>query len=684
MNEEASMDQLFLDKVLRAIEKNLANESFGVDELAHEIGISRSQLHRRLKSINGQSASQMIREYRLKRAHEMLQQKVGTVSEISYQVGFSSPSYFNTCFHEYFGFPPGKVKRIRPSRFTKKYSISWKSLFISLATLVVVALMIILFLETRITDKSVAVLPFLYLGDDPGKQYHADAVMDGIIFNLSSIENLRVMPRISVAQYHNTDKTASQICKEQNVRYLIESSFQKHGDQVRIIVQLIRPGRRERQIWTEEYNRNWEDIFSVQSEVAQSIAKELDAVITPEEKQQIEKIPTPNLTAYIFYQRGRNEYLKFEIDNDNREALKRAEDLYYRALEYDPTYAQVYTGLGWVYKDKHFWKTYLAENFLDSILILADIALSIDHQLAEAYILRGEYYRFNNDREQAINEYEKAIKFNPNDWRAYWYKGALYFYDDYVKIIDNHLIAASLHRGPLLPAIYTSIGSAFSNSGFKETSIFYTEEVVKLDDDSASYYRALGGNEETYGNFEKAIEFYKKSSAFDSTHLGLNIRLGMTHCFIGQFEKYLEYFKKYEARYKTIDETNPAFIFFIGHAYWVNGLNKEAEYYFDAGLEYYNKLLERDRHFARDIYIFKTLAAMHAFLDDKDKAYEYLRRMNQSQRFPHFEIKDLKNNPLFDSIRDEQEFQQIVTDVEAKCQAEHERVKKWLEENEML
>ena len=158
----------------------------------------------------------------------------------------------------------------------------------------------------------------------------------------------------------------------------------------------------------------------------------------------------------------------------------------------------------------------------------------------------------------------------------------------------------------------------------------------------------------------------------------------MVHSFLGQNEEYLEYVKKYEARYKTHDETNPSWIFYIGHAYWVNGFKEEAEYYFDAGLEYYNKLLERDRHFARDIYIFKSLAAMYAFLEDKDKAYKYLRRMNQSQRFPHFEIKDLKNDPLFESIRDEPEFQQIVRDVEAKCQAEHERVRKWLVENDML
>jgi len=221
-------------------------------------------------------------------------------------------------------------------------------------------------------------------------------------------------------------------------------------------------------------------------------------------------------------------------------------------------------------------------------------------------------------------------------------------------------------------------------AGFKETYMYYVKESFKLTNDSANYYGGLGGLEESYGNCEKAIEFYEKSLAIDSTRWWTSFRLGMVHGFLGHFKEYLEYVKKYELRYKTHDDTSPNWIFRIGHAYWVNGFKQEAAYYFDAGLEYYNKLLELDRHFARDIYIYRNLAAMHAFLGDKDKAFEYLRLYNQSQRFPHFEIKDLKNDPLFESIRDEPEFQQIVRDVEAKCQAEHERVRKWLEEQGML
>ncbi|TFH20710.1 MAG: hypothetical protein E4H10_16320, partial [Bacteroidia bacterium] len=209
-------------------------------------------------------------------------------------------------------------------------------------------------------DKSIAVLPFTSLSDDPEKQYLADGVMDAILLHLSKIEDLRVMSRTSVEKYRETDKTATEICQELGVAYILEGSFQKYGDNARLIVQLIEPGK-ESHVWADDYDRDWKDIFFVQSEVAKIIASELHAVITAEEKQLIEKIPTTSLTALDFYQQGREEHNHYWLDNNNRKALERAEDLYYKALDYDSTFALAYIGLANVYQDKHFWETYLSE-----------------------------------------------------------------------------------------------------------------------------------------------------------------------------------------------------------------------------------------------------------------------------------------------------------------------------------
>ena len=138
---------------------------------------------------------------------------------------------------------------------------------------------------------------------------------------------------------------------------------------------------------------------------------------------------------------------------------------------------------------------------------------SFDPQLSEAYVIRGRYYEGHNRNELAIKEYDKAIKFNPNDWRAYWSKGLLYFGHDFVKRIDNIEKAASLHRGLFLPELYREISMAYAHAGFKEKAIDNVKEVLKLDDDSAKYYCFLGEIEDCNGNFEKAIEFLKKSYA---------------------------------------------------------------------------------------------------------------------------------------------------------------------------
>jgi AraC-like DNA-binding protein len=109
--KEFSMNEVFLQRLTEEIFVHLNNEQFGAEELAKEVGISRSQIHRKLQKINGKSITQFIREIRLEEALRLLQKEVGTASEISYQVGFGSPTYFNKCFHEYFGYPPGEVKR---------------------------------------------------------------------------------------------------------------------------------------------------------------------------------------------------------------------------------------------------------------------------------------------------------------------------------------------------------------------------------------------------------------------------------------------------------------------------------------------------------------------------------------------------------------------------------------------
>jgi TolB-like protein/Tfp pilus assembly protein PilF len=535
----------------------------------------------------------------------------------------------------------------------------------------------------EVLDKSIAVLPLEYLSANPDNEYLANGVLDAITGHLSLIKGLRVMPRTSVEQYREYKKTAKEIGEELDVSYLVEGSFQMVDNQVKLIIQLVHAEEGDH-IFFKEYDRNYSDIFAVQSEVSQTIAKEIEVAITPEEKQRIEKRSTANLTAYDFYLKGNEEYENYWFYSKDPEALERSEDLYYKALEYDSTFAQAYCGLAAVYLDKHGWDTYFPESVLDSALNLANIALSFDDQLADAYLFRGQYYNMRNNIEKAINEYDKAIKINPNLSAAYRALGKLYSLDDFVRAIDNFHKAASVNRGPLFPYLLREISGVYAQAGFIEKAVSYTTEALKLDGDTAKYYYQLSNYEYYNGNYEKAIEIWKKSYAIDSTNRYVNFRLGMTYLFLGQFDKYLIYLNKFKNSIETSNIFYPMCMIRIGHAYWVNGYKEEGKYYLEKGLEFHNEMVEMDRHLFGDFVTFYNLASVHAFLGDRDKAFENLRQLNQWEIMPQRMVAYFKDDPMLDSIRDEPEFQQILRDVEAKYQAEHERVRKWLEENDML
>ncbi|MGC1391679.1 MAG: hypothetical protein WA816_11630 [Bacteroidales bacterium] len=567
---------------------------------------------------------------------------------------------------------------------------------IIIATVIVLALIVLgYFLIPALSkpkvqlEKSIAVLPFRNDSPNDSTTYFLNGVMEEILNNLQKINDFsRVLSRNSVEQFrNNTAKSTPEIAKKLNVNYIVEGSGQKYGNKFVLRIQLI-VANNEKHIWGKSYDREireTSDIISMQSEIAQSIAAELKTIITPEEKQLINKIPTTNLTAYDFYQQGREEHTKYWIDNNNRAALQKAEDLYHKALKYDSTFAQAYSGLARVYWDKYFWKEkkYLTENFGDSVLILTKIALSIDNQLSEAYTLRGKYYSEVGKPEQTIEEFDKAIKLNPNDWMAYYEKGVFYYSTDLVNNIDNFQKAASLNRGAELPDLLADIGFAYFCAGFPEKAKQYYQDKLKLDGDSLSYYSSLAVIEFWLENFNKSIEFSEKCHAIDSTNFDALDMLGKGYAWLGKYEESLKYYRK-ELEILNKGEIGINEMASIGYVYLQNGYKAEAENYFNEQIKNCNRIIELKRGWGQKLYEYYDLASAYAPIGDKDKAYKNLRILNQVQQVPLWMVTCMKTDPLFNSIRNEKEFQQIARDIEAKYKAEHERVRKWIEEQGML
>ena len=305
--------------------------------------------------------------------------------------------------------------------------------------------------QTKELEKSIAVLPFKLLSDESEKQYLADGMMDAILMHLQKFRDIKVLSRTSVEQYRGTSKSVRDISHELDVGFLLEGSFQKHGDNVKLIVKLIQSNE-DRHAWANEYNIPWKDVFLVQSDVAKTIAGELHTTISPEELVLVNKIPTSDLNAYDLYMKAQDYKNDFEKTR-NISSYNKALSFYRAALEIDSVYAKVYTGLAAIYYNRYYWETYFKENFLETCLKLVNKALSLDDQQEEAYYIKGNYYGEKGDTASAMDNFNKALKINPNYYLAYRAKGngLTNILHNYVGGIDNYTKALSLIRGDERP-----------------------------------------------------------------------------------------------------------------------------------------------------------------------------------------------------------------------------------------
>ncbi|MBN2883878.1 MAG: hypothetical protein JXN10_10135, partial [Clostridia bacterium] len=261
-------------------------------------------------------------------------------------------------------------------------------------------------------EKSIAVLPFKMLSDEPDKQYLADGMMDAITLHLSKIKDLRVMSTTSVEQYRGTTKIIRDIGRELNVKYVLEGSFQKFGDDTRLIVQLIKVNE-ESHVWANEYNSKWNEVFSLQSEVAQKIASELIIVLTPAEIEKMNENPTENLEAYNAYLLGRYYASQphFSVQNWNL-----AIQNFQNAVEIDTTFALAFAELAHAHGRLIYLRQDLSESRYEKANEAAAKAIRLGSDQPRVHIALGYYFLYTfRDNEQALKHLEIAEKDLPNN-----------------------------------------------------------------------------------------------------------------------------------------------------------------------------------------------------------------------------------------------------------------------------
>ena len=269
--------------------------------------------------------------------------------------------------------------------------------------------------------KSVAVLPFENLSSDKENAFFAQGIQDEIITTLSKISGLRVISRTSTANYKSAPENLSEIARQLHVSNVLEGSVQKAGDRVHINVQLIQADT-DGHLWAQSYDRQLTDIFSVEAEVAKSIADSLRTTLSPQEKERVETKPTTNADAYVLYLRARD----YQTRPDNLlQDFKSAINLYDQAIKLDPNFALAHARLSatasLVY---HFYEP--IELWKQKTKVEASESLRLQANLGEGHLAQGLYhYYIEGDYDAALRELALAAEALPNDGDVGLYTAAV-------------------------------------------------------------------------------------------------------------------------------------------------------------------------------------------------------------------------------------------------------------------
>src|SRR6266511_2422628 len=364
---------------------------------------------------------------------------------------------------------------------------------------------------SELPAKSIAVLPFDNLSRDPDNAYFAEGVQDEILTRLAKVADLKVISRTSTQRFKSAPSDLREIAKQLGVTNILEGSVQKANDQVRVNVQLIN-AMTDAHLWADTYDRKLIDIFSVETEIAKTIADTLQVKLTGPEQHAMAARPTENTEAHQLYLKGRFFWNK-RTGND----LKKSIDYFQQAIAADPNYALAYAGVA----DAYVWLPgYTAGTPRDcypKAKAAATKALQLDDTLAEAHTtLALAIWLYDFDASQAIKEFQRAIELNPNYAIAHQQYGnntlsALGRFDD--AIVEGK---RAVELDPLSLVINTDMGSDYYYARRYDEAIAQLHKTLEMDPGFYIAHLVLGQVLDAKGARDAAIVECEKARALNA------------------------------------------------------------------------------------------------------------------------------------------------------------------------
>jgi TolB-like protein/DNA-binding winged helix-turn-helix (wHTH) protein/Flp pilus assembly protein TadD len=444
------------------------------------------------------------------------------------------------------------------------------------------------------------VLPLENLSGDPEQEYFSDGITEEITAQLGRLspERVGVIGRATAMTYKGAKKTIDQIGTELHVQYVLEGSFRRAGNRVRVTAQLIEVGNQSH-VWAESYDRDLGDALVVQSEVAQAVANQIELKLTPQQQARLATHRPVNAEAYELYLRGKYYYERGEMNN-----AQKAQVCFQQAIEKDPQYAPAYAGLALAYP---YFANVTGVPLREAVARSRELALKaleIDPDLAEGHQALAAFEFSTWNWAACEREHELAISLNPN------YAEAREDYAEFLSVMGRHNQAlAEVEQAheldPLSPLIYTQVGF--------------------------TYYWARRPDE--------AIAQFKSTLELDPTHARAHIGLGRAYISLRRFDEGIAEMEKGVASWGTQRGG------LLGYALAAGGRREEA-----------GKMLRRYLRLGKRLRPC-DVAMFYAGLGDKNMALAWLERAFD-ERFPGMVV--LKVEPFFDTLRSEPRFQALL------------------------
>jgi TolB-like protein/Tfp pilus assembly protein PilF len=382
-------------------------------------------------------------------------------------------------------------------------------------------------------ESSIAVLLFDDLSDGSANQSFTKGIHDDILTQLSKIRALKVIARTSMERLDPT-LSIPEIGTKLGVATVLEGGVQRSGDRVRINVQLI-DCTDEAHLWAETYDRELTaaNIFSIQSEIAKTVAEALRATLSPEEQDRLATIPTENLAAYEAYLLGRQRLARYTAA-----ALVEAVDYFQQAIELDPGFALAYVGLADSYDEQVYFGVLAREGGLAKAQAAADKALALDDQLGEAYNSLAGIKEERGDLEGAEAMYRRALELNPNYATAYYWYG--YLLRESLGRSEEALV---LHRkaaelDPLSVGIILEVGADLESLGRFDEALARYQRAIEVDPGYATAYNYIALHYRfVSGKLDEAVVWWAKSISLDPGNPRRSAWLGLLFLDLGDFDR---------------------------------------------------------------------------------------------------------------------------------------------------